>query len=104
MRAARREEGHGNHPTATAGKPRERYSAARSAQNERSIMRKSHVTRRQFLTNASIGAAALTTLSRAPTAPRVRAVVSAPALLGGAPLRTKPFPRWPVWEEVDEKA
>jgi dTDP-4-amino-4,6-dideoxygalactose transaminase len=26
------------------------------------------------------------------------------AIKGGTPLRTKPFPRWPVWDETDEKA
>jgi dTDP-4-amino-4,6-dideoxygalactose transaminase len=26
------------------------------------------------------------------------------AIKGGAPLRTKPFPTWPVWDETDEKA
>ncbi len=26
------------------------------------------------------------------------------AIRGGAPLRTQPFPQWPVWDETDEKA
>ncbi|MFB3827617.1 MAG: DegT/DnrJ/EryC1/StrS family aminotransferase [Bryobacteraceae bacterium] len=58
------------------------------------------VTRRQLLTTTSAGAAALT------VPPRVYAAGSAavPAILGGQPVRTAPFPRWPVFRDSDEKA
>ena len=29
---------------------------------------------------------------------------SKPAVLGGRPVRTKPFPSWPIWDDADEKA
>jgi perosamine synthetase len=29
---------------------------------------------------------------------------SKPAILGGRPVRTKPFPHWPIWDNADEKA
>src|SRR5262245_1674565 len=65
-------------------------------------MRKKEMSRRRFLANTSIGAAALG--GALPAARRVHAAAAGPALLGGAPLRTAPFPRWPIWGEADEKA
>jgi dTDP-4-amino-4,6-dideoxygalactose transaminase len=44
-------------------------------------MNKNNLTRRRFLTTASIGTA------------------SKLAILGGRPVRTKRFPRWPYWDE-----
>jgi dTDP-4-amino-4,6-dideoxygalactose transaminase len=65
-------------------------------------MAKQRISRRRFLANTSIGAAALG--GAVPVAPRVHAAAAGPALLGGAPLRTAPFPHWPIWGEADEKA
>jgi perosamine synthetase len=60
-------------------------------------------TRRQFLTTTSVATAILA------GAPRGRAAArgleaSVPALLGGQPVRTAPFPNWPNFREADEKA
>jgi dTDP-4-amino-4,6-dideoxygalactose transaminase len=58
-------------------------------------MAKKDLSRRQFLAAAAATAAA-------PAHSRSEALV--PALLGGTPVRTRPFPAWPVWGEADEKA
>ena len=58
-------------------------------------MAKKDLTRRQFLAGA-------TATATAPPHSRSEALV--PALLGGTPVRTRPFPAWPVWGEADEKA
>jgi len=55
-----------------------------------------NVTRRQMLAATSIGAAVSSTT--------VRANASVPAVLGGQPVRTTPFPTWPVFRATDEKA
>ncbi|PYV17258.1 MAG: hypothetical protein DMG07_06315 [Acidobacteria bacterium] len=62
------------------------------------IMTKKGVTRRQFLAGASAAAAT------AAAPPRSRSEALVPALLGGTPVRTRPFPAWPVWSEADERA
>ena len=56
-----------------------------------------NVTRRQFLVNASATAAL------APRPVRAARAAAGPALLGGAPVRTAPFPRWPLFGDADEK-
>jgi len=68
-------------------------------------MNKSNLTRRQFLATASTtgiaaiasgGIPAYADISRAKKQPNL-------AILGGQPVRTKPFPAWPVWDETDEE-
>ncbi|NWG12404.1 MAG: DegT/DnrJ/EryC1/StrS family aminotransferase [Acidobacteria bacterium] len=61
------------------------------------------VTRRQFFAAASAGAAALAAppRGRAGTGP---GSASVPAILGGRPVRTAPFPRWPNFRDKDEQA
>jgi dTDP-4-amino-4,6-dideoxygalactose transaminase len=62
---------------------------------------KKHLTRRQFLSTTSAGMAALAVSKPTPAA----AQVSRPsnlAILGGPPIRTKPFHPWPIWREADE--
>jgi perosamine synthetase len=59
------------------------------------------MTRRQMLQATSVGAAVLA------AAPRVRAQARAagvPAALGGQPVRTTRFPRWPNFRDADEQA
>jgi dTDP-4-amino-4,6-dideoxygalactose transaminase len=65
---------------------------------------KSNFTRRDFLGSAVGVAAGLTTTGRAiaSSAPK-RAAGAGLAILGGSPVRTKPFPSWPVIEQNDEK-
>jgi dTDP-4-amino-4,6-dideoxygalactose transaminase len=61
------------------------------------------LTRRQFLATSAAGGAAIA--GPTPKAPTVFAgSASSPAILGGPPLRSRPFPRWPRWDEEDEKA
>jgi len=66
-------------------------------------MPNNQVTRRQLLTNTSIGAAVLATTPRG-HAGTSSASAGVPAILGGQPVRTAPFPRWPNFREADEKA
>jgi len=60
-------------------------------------MKKPSVSRRGFLT--TIPAAAVATQSLV-----LRAESAKPAVLGGKPVRTEPFPPWPVWDKSDEDA
>ena len=60
---------------------------------------KNHLTRRGFIRNAALGSAVLTGLS-ARQAPSVFAAeADKPALLGGKPVHTDGWPRWPEWRE-----
>lgn len=69
-------------------------------------------SRREFLkTTTTAGAAAATArLTRfgavlgASTAPRVMAATAKPAVLGGTPVRTSAFPKWPVFDQLEENA
>jgi dTDP-4-amino-4,6-dideoxygalactose transaminase len=65
---------------------------------------KSHLTRRGFLGAAITGAAGLGLQSRAAVRSSSSAVAPAPALLGGKPVRTAPFPSWPKIGAGDEKS
>ena len=61
-------------------------------------MRKGSLTRREFLETTSVGVAAS-------VVPGVRAATGNPntlAVLGGTPVRSKPFPTWPQTKELDE--
>ena len=65
---------------------------------------KSNLTRRDFLGSAVGAAAGLTTSSRAfANATPKPAARPGLAILGGSPVRTKPFPSWPVIRQNDEK-
>ena len=64
----------------------------------------SHLTRRHFLSTVSAGAVGLgladgVTLRPLPAG----SIGEKPAILGGRPVRTEPFPAWPVVHESDEK-
>ena len=61
-------------------------------------MRKEFFTRREFLETTSVGVAAS-------AVPGVRAATGNPnalAVMGGTPVRSKPFPSWPQTKELDE--
>jgi dTDP-4-amino-4,6-dideoxygalactose transaminase len=69
---------------------------------------KNRVTRRGFLGSLAAGGAAVrvdaahaAALGQAPT---VRAASTGPALLGGKPVRTRPFPSWPVADDREADA
>lgn len=61
------------------------------------------VDRRRFLSVAAGGAAFSTSYGGAKSS-RVKHVALKPAVLGGRPVRTTPFTRWPIWSEADENA
>ena len=65
------------------------------------------VSRRRFLGTVAAGAAAVTRPARVDAAPAVATGPNAtgqPALLGGPPVRTAPFPAWPVADGREEQA
>lgn len=62
-------------------------------------MAKRDLTRREFLAKTSTSLAAA---SAVPLGVAVAASADVPALEGGAPVRTKPFPSWPATNELDE--
>ena len=62
------------------------------------------VKRRTFL---AASAGSLLTVANSGTASSMSVFskdASKPAVLGGQPVRTKAFPRWPIWDDADEKA
>jgi perosamine synthetase len=69
-------------------------------------MRTDPLSRRGFLTTAAagIGAAALAAEPEAQVSVRPAVAMGGkPAILGGTPVRSTPFPSWPVIGEIDEK-
>jgi dTDP-4-amino-4,6-dideoxygalactose transaminase len=63
-----------------------------------------HFTRRDFIRTVSAGAAGLgLTAGAAPCASGSSPSGEKPAILGGNPVRTEPFPDWPVVKENDEQ-
>ncbi|MBM3335740.1 DegT/DnrJ/EryC1/StrS family aminotransferase, partial [Candidatus Sumerlaeota bacterium] len=65
---------------------------------------KKQFTRREFFATSSAATAMVATPRRSVSAPGVTGATSVPAILGGQPIRTTPFHRWPVWREGDEQA
>lgn len=64
-----------------------------------------NITRRDFLGSAMAVATGLAPASRGFSKPTPRPAAGAGlAILGGSPVRTKPFPSWPVIEQNDERA
>ena len=66
-------------------------------------MENRNLTRRDVLASTGIGTAALAALPRSYAA-ATDGSAGLPAILGGKPVRTAPFPRWPIFREADEKA
>lgn len=65
---------------------------------------KSNLTRRDFLGSAVGAAAGLATSGRAYAKTALKPAGGAGlAILGGSPVRTQPFPSWPIIKENDEK-
>jgi hypothetical protein len=62
-------------------------------------MQKKALTRRQIMTATSAGAVVLTATTRASAEPKTGSA-GTPAILGGQPVRTAPFPRWPNFRET----
>jgi len=67
-------------------------------------MNKNDLTRRQFLATASAGTITAVTSGAIPAYGNVSKKASKMAILGGQPVRTKPFPGWPIWDKnADEE-
>lgn len=62
------------------------------------------ISRRQFLETASIGTASAIAVGTIPAFGISSKNASTLAILGGKPIRTKPFHPWPIWDEADENA
>src|SRR5512145_463002 len=65
-------------------------------------MKKGRLTRRDFAFGTASVALTGSVLSPRPQT-TARAPESKPAILGGTPVRTRPFPSWPTLEPVDEE-
>lgn len=71
-------------------------------------MKKTSLSRREFVLATASGAlASRAAYSAAPVGsiptPRIAASISGkPAILGGTPVRSEPFPEWPIYDKVDE--
>ena len=61
------------------------------------------MSRRRFL-GAVAGGAAIASARRAGAAPGSATSGAKPAVLGGAPVRTAPFPSWPVRDAIEDQA
>ncbi|MBN1466466.1 DegT/DnrJ/EryC1/StrS family aminotransferase [candidate division KSB1 bacterium] len=59
---------------------------------------KIHVSRRAFMRKTAVGSAAM---ALAPTI--LTSQATRPALLGGAPVRTREWPNWPIWRQEWEQ-
>ncbi len=65
-------------------------------------MAKNNVTRRQFLTAASVGAIGAAAARSVPAFGEIGKTAGKLAIQGGAPVRTKRWPSWPVWDRSAE--
>ena len=65
-------------------------------------MNKTNLTRRQFLTAASVGTMAAAASRAIPLHAEAAKEAGKLAILGGQPVRTKSWPRWPVWDQSAE--
>lgn len=66
-------------------------------------MDKNKINRRQFLAAASAGTVAAFTSSKIPAFAAVVKKACKPAILGGKPVRDKPFAGWPIIDRTDER-
>jgi len=67
-------------------------------------MNKNNVTRRQFITAASAGTIAAVASGAIPAYGNLSKKASKLAVHGGQPVRTKPWPSWPIWDKSAEKS
>src|ERR1700730_11959591 len=72
--------------------------ATGTSTREKGLPMQKQLTRRRFLAATAVAGVGLT-LPRAGGAS-----VEKLALLGGKPVRTEPFPSWPVWDQSEERA
>jgi len=67
-------------------------------------MSRSNFTRRQFLATASAGTIAAVASGTIPAYANAGGNAGKCAILGGQPVRAKPFPSWPVWDKSAEES
>ena len=67
-------------------------------------MNKNHLTRREFLATASTGTIAAVASGGIPAYGNISKKAGKLAILGGKPVRTKPWPSWPIWDKTAEKS
>jgi dTDP-4-amino-4,6-dideoxygalactose transaminase len=67
-------------------------------------MNKNNLTRREFLATASTGTIAAVASRGTPAYGNISKKAGKPAILGGKPVRTKPWPSWPVWDKTAEQS
>jgi len=67
-------------------------------------MNTNNLTRRQFLAATSAGTIAAVTSGTIPAYGNVSKKAGKLAIQGGKPLRTKPWPAWPVWDKSAEES
>lgn len=62
------------------------------------------ISRRGFLKKTTAGTAAVFTLGGVPVLGKMSKNAGKPALIGGQPVRTKPFTSWPIIDKSDEES
>jgi len=67
-------------------------------------MNKKNLTRRQFLAAASLGTIAAAASRAIPVRAEAGKEAGKLAILGGQPVRTKPWPSWPIWDRSAEES
>lgn len=67
-------------------------------------MNKNNLTRREFLATASSSTIAAVVSGAIPAHANISKKADKPAILGGKPVRAKPFPSWPVWDRAAEES
>jgi dTDP-4-amino-4,6-dideoxygalactose transaminase len=67
-------------------------------------MNENDLTRRQFVAAASVGTIAAVASKSIPASANPSTKGSKLAINGGKPVRTKPWPSWPIWDESAEES
>ena len=67
-------------------------------------MNKNDLSRRQFIAATSVGSLAAVTLKTIPAYGSVSKEAGKLAILGGQPVRTRPWPSWPIWDKSAEES
>jgi len=67
-------------------------------------MNENDLTRRQFMAAASVGTIAAVASESIPASANPSTKGSKLAINGGKPVRTKPWPSWPIWDESAEES
>ncbi len=66
-------------------------------------MASQRMTRRQFVTTATLAPLATLASRSVPAYGNLANNTNKPALLGGSPLRAKPFSHWPIWDKDNDE-